>query len=129
MSEETATIPSPNVEPKSNVTEPEMKPDQASAAPSPTVGPTSDAPSAMQTQPTNPVPAPLPEASGASAAASPAPEHNLATMPVREYLDETVVPLLLRGMLELAKKRPEKPAEFLGNFLLANKETVIKKEL
>lgn len=33
----------------------------------------------------------------AAAAQQPAPESSLATMPVRAYLDETVVPLLLRG--------------------------------
>ncbi|CEP02760.1 Dpy-30 motif [Plasmodiophora brassicae] len=64
----------------------------------------------------------------AAAAQQPAPESSLATMPVRAYLDETVVPLLLRGMLELAKKRPENPVEWLGNFLLANKDSAVKRE-
>lgn len=42
----------------------------------------------------------------------------LNQLPIRSYLDQTVVPLLLQGMAELAKERPENPIEYLANFLL-----------
>ncbi len=43
---------------------------------------------------------------------------NMKSMPVRAYLDETVVPLLLSGMSELVKARPEDPVVFLASYLL-----------
>lgn len=46
----------------------------------------------------------------------------------RAYLDQSVVPVLLQGMTELAKERPENPIEFLGNFLLKNKDGLKKEE-
>lgn len=49
--------------------------------------------------------APPIEVQATTAASALNPESNMASLPVRAYLDETVVPLLLRGMLELAKKR------------------------
>ena len=45
-------------------------------------------------------------------------EHS--TLPIRAYLDQTVVPLLLQALSEVAKERPENPIEFVGNFLLKN---------
>jgi protein dpy-30 len=41
-------------------------------------------------------------------------------MPVRQYLDKTVVPLLLQAMSEVAKERPEHPVEFVANYLMEN---------
>eukprot|EP01147_Barroeca_monosierra_P007900 gene7899-690_t len=38
--------------------------------------------------------------------------------PTRDYLDETVVPVLLEGLAALAQERPPKPIEWLGTFLL-----------
>jgi len=43
------------------------------------------------------------------------------SLPVRAYLDQTVVPLLLRGMSALVKERPEDPVEWLATYLLKNK--------
>lgn len=43
---------------------------------------------------------------------------NLSSLPIRSYLDQTVVPVLLQGMAELAKERPENPIEYLANYLL-----------
>ena len=40
--------------------------------------------------------------------------------PIRSYLDQTVVPLLLEGLAVLAKERPENPVEFLANYLESN---------
>eukprot|EP00275_Glaucocystis_incrassata_P002050 EC124643.1.p1 GENE.EC124643.1~~EC124643.1.p1 ORF type:complete len:126 (+),score=13.83 EC124643.1:297-674(+) len=41
-------------------------------------------------------------------------------LPVRAYLDQTVVPLLVQGLGALAKERPGNPIEFLAAFLLKN---------
>lgn len=42
-------------------------------------------------------------------------------MSVRQYLDTTVVPLLLQGMSELVQQRPSDPIEWLAQYLLQNK--------
>jgi len=47
-------------------------------------------------------------------------ESNLQSLPIRSYLDQTVVPVLLQGLAELAKERPSNPVEWLGNYLLKN---------
>lgn len=45
---------------------------------------------------------------------------NLQALPIRAYLDQTVVPLLLDGMAALVKERPDNPVEFLAMYLLRN---------
>lgn len=45
---------------------------------------------------------------------------DLENLPVRQYLDKTVVPLLLQAMAECAKERPAQPIEFVANYLLQN---------
>ena len=45
-------------------------------------------------------------------------EANLQSLPIRAYLDQTVVPVLLQGLAELAKERPPNPVQWLGNYLL-----------
>ncbi|CAP39620.1 Protein CBR-DPY-30 [Caenorhabditis briggsae] len=47
---------------------------------------------------------------------------NVNNIPTRQYLDSTVVPILLQGLGALAKDRPENPIEFLANFLLREKD-------
>ena len=47
-------------------------------------------------------------------------EEKPQALPVRAYLDQTVVPVLLQGLAELAKERPANPIEWLGNYLLKN---------
>jgi len=44
----------------------------------------------------------------------------LKNLNVRAYLDQTVVPLLMQGMTELVKVRPDKPVEWLAGWLLEN---------
>ena len=39
-------------------------------------------------------------------------------VPVRQYLDESVVPCLREAMKELVKVRPEDPHEFLAKYLM-----------
>ncbi len=47
---------------------------------------------------------------------------DLSTLPTRAYLDQTVVPVLLQGMSQLARDRPAKPIEYLALYLQQNKE-------
>ncbi|UJR23705.1 hypothetical protein I4U23_026686 [Adineta vaga] len=47
---------------------------------------------------------------------------DLSTLPTRAYLDQTVVPILLQAMSQLAKERPAKPISFLSEYLLNHKE-------
>ncbi|KAF9431506.1 hypothetical protein BGZ76_000224 [Entomortierella beljakovae] len=48
----------------------------------------------------------------------------IAAMPIRPYLDQTVLPVLLEGMKQLAKERPQNPLEYLGHYLLDHSDTV-----
>ncbi|XP_050521949.1 protein dpy-30 homolog [Daktulosphaira vitifoliae] len=48
--------------------------------------------------------------------------------PMRQYLDQTVVPALLVGMKELVKERPPDPLGFLAAFLLKYKKEHVDKE-
>lgn len=48
---------------------------------------------------------------------------DLASLPTRQYLDQTVVPILLQGLSYLAKERPADPVAALGNFLLKQKSS------
>ena len=43
---------------------------------------------------------------------------NLQALPIRAYLDQTVVPLLLDGMSALVKERPPNPVEWLATYLM-----------
>ena len=43
---------------------------------------------------------------------------NLGALPIRSYLDQTVVPILLDGMAALVKERPPNPVEWLSAYLL-----------
>lgn len=51
-----------------------------------------------------------------------APVRNTSSVPTRQYLDSTVVPILLQGLGALAKDRPENPIEYLANFLMREKD-------
>jgi protein dpy-30 len=39
-------------------------------------------------------------------------------LPIRQYLEATVVPILMQGMQGLVKERPENPVEWLAAYLL-----------
>uniref|UniRef100_A0A915BEQ1 Dosage compensation protein dpy-30 n=1 Tax=Parascaris univalens TaxID=6257 RepID=A0A915BEQ1_PARUN len=45
-----------------------------------------------------------------------------STIPTRQYLDQTVVPILLQALGALAKERPPNPIEYLANYLLKEKD-------
>lgn len=51
--------------------------------------------------------------------AQPAPKQQ--SLPTRQYLDQTVVPILHSALSQLAKVRPDDPIQFLGSYLLENK--------
>jgi protein dpy-30 len=42
----------------------------------------------------------------------------MQSLPIRAYLEQTVVPLLLQGMAALVKERPPNPVEYLAAYLL-----------
>ncbi|TKR61083.1 hypothetical protein L596_028243 [Steinernema carpocapsae] len=44
------------------------------------------------------------------------------SVPTRQYLDTTVVPILLQGLATLAKERPSNPIEVLAEYLMKNKD-------
>mmetsp|Transcript_46148 Transcript_46148/g.144757 ORF Transcript_46148/g.144757 Transcript_46148/m.144757 type:complete len:98 (+) Transcript_46148:62-355(+) len=39
-------------------------------------------------------------------------------LPIRTYLDQTVVPILLQGLSELVRARPDDPVEYLAAYLM-----------
>ncbi|XP_052863987.1 protein dpy-30 homolog [Anopheles cruzii] len=49
---------------------------------------------------------------------------DLQSLPTRQYLDQTVNPILLQGLKLLAKERPPEPLQYLANFLLKNRNRV-----
>lgn len=51
------------------------------------------------------------------------PAKNNAQIPTRQYLDATVVPILHSALSQLAKVRPDDPIQFLGSYLLENKDS------
>ena len=49
-------------------------------------------------------------------------KNKLDTLPIRAYLDETVIPLVLQALSALAqeKNKPDNPIEYVANYLLAH---------
>jgi len=43
-------------------------------------------------------------------------------LPTRQYLDNTIVPILLEGLVALAKERPEDPIDFFISYLQKHKQ-------
>ncbi|CAL8100125.1 unnamed protein product [Orchesella dallaii] len=46
---------------------------------------------------------------------------DLQSVPMREYLEQTVIPIVHQGMLALARERPESPIEYLAAYFLKHK--------
>ena len=55
-------------------------------------------------------------------AAASKPKADVSSLPTRAYLDQTVVPILLQGMSQVARDRPAKPIEQLALYLQQNKD-------
>lgn len=47
---------------------------------------------------------------------------DLSCLPTRQYLDQTVVPILMSGLCYLSKERPPEPIIALAEFLIKNKD-------
>ena len=47
---------------------------------------------------------------------------DVTSLPTRQYLDSTVVPILLEGLAALARARPDQPIDFLIQFLQSHKQ-------
>ena len=43
---------------------------------------------------------------------------DIKNLPMQAYLDKTVMPLVLEGMAEVSKKRPENPIKYLADYLM-----------
>nr|CAH8875266.1 unnamed protein product [Trichobilharzia regenti] len=46
----------------------------------------------------------------------------LQALPTRTYLERLVVPVLIHGLLQLSRERPQKPIEYLAAYLMKNKD-------
>ncbi|XP_046389062.1 protein dpy-30 homolog [Ischnura elegans] len=46
---------------------------------------------------------------------------DLQSLPTRQYLDQTVVPILLQALSTVAKERPPDPINFLAAYLMKHK--------
>ena len=44
-------------------------------------------------------------------------EDNLENLPIKAYLDKTVIPIVLEGMAEVARVRPENSIKYMADFL------------
>lgn len=48
---------------------------------------------------------------------------DLGSLPTRQYLDQTVVPILMQALSHLAKERPPEPISALAAYLIKYKST------
>lgn len=48
-------------------------------------------------------------------------KRDLQSLPTKQYLDQTVAPILLQGLQTLAKERPADPVAYLAAYLLKHK--------
>ena len=47
-------------------------------------------------------------------------KEKISEVSIRNYLNKTLVPVVLQGMAEVAKERPENPIKYLAEFLMKN---------
>ncbi|GAX82775.1 hypothetical protein CEUSTIGMA_g10201.t1 [Chlamydomonas eustigma] len=45
---------------------------------------------------------------------------NIQAAPIRQYLEATVVPTVMKGLQAVCKERPENPIEYLAHYLLSH---------
>lgn len=48
---------------------------------------------------------------------------DLSSLPTRQYLDQTVVPILLNALAYLAKERPPEPISALATYIMKHKSS------
>lgn len=46
---------------------------------------------------------------------------DLSSIPTKQYIDQTVAPILLEGLKALAKERPPDPIGYLADYLVRHK--------
>lgn len=46
---------------------------------------------------------------------------DLSSIPTKQYIDQTVAPILLEGLKALAKERPPDPIQYLADYLVKHK--------
>lgn len=61
-------------------------------------------------------------AGGDAGGGSAKPQTAVQQLPIRAYLDQTVVPPLLTALSALVKERPPNPVEWLATYLLQNND-------
>ena len=47
-------------------------------------------------------------------------DEDIRPLPIRQYLEHTVVGVVMQGMQQICRKRPEDPISFLSDFILRN---------
>lgn len=47
--------------------------------------------------------------------------NDLSSIPTKQYIDQTVAPILLEGLKALAKERPSDPIQYLADYLIKHK--------
>jgi len=51
------------------------------------------------------------------------------SQPIRQYLMDNVVPYLTQGLIDLCKKVPEEPGEYLADFLIKKADEIDQKRI
>ena len=51
----------------------------------------------------------------------------MENLDIKKYLEGNVMPLILEGMEELARRKPENPIEFLAEYILENNPEKLEK--
>ena len=90
-----------------------MEAPPATTAPAAPPAPPAPAPKPAEPKPEAAPPAALPPGAAARDSA-------VWNLPIRTYLDQTIVPIMLDGMAELVKVRPEDPILWMSEYLRDN---------
>ena len=101
----------------------ETKPMEVTEAPAAEANPAGDAAAAAEAPAPakdDAAPAEKPAATAATMTPVKEAEKPAGPLPVRQYLEGTVVPILMQGMQQLVKERPEDPIEWIADFLHKN---------
>ncbi|XP_037959990.1 protein dpy-30 homolog [Teleopsis dalmanni] len=64
-----------------------------------------------------------PSTSAVANAAQPKKRADMNTLPTRQYLDQTLAPILLKGLQTVSRERPADPIGYLADFLNKHRRT------